>query len=149
MTFDQPSGIARLFVNGVNLATKDLGSIIPPTASPVNLGYRPSSGTHFIGRMDEVSIYNRALDASEIQALINANAGKCYPLPPAILTQPQSQRVRPGTDVTFTVLATGTSPLAYQWQFNDTNTIAGATNSSLVLTNVQSAADGNSSVVIS
>src|SRR5437667_12414723 len=101
MTFDQPSGIARLFVNGVNLATKDLGSIIPPTASPVNLGYRPSDGTHFVGKMDEVSIYNRALDASEIQAVFNAGAaGTCDP---SIISQPASQSVLAGAEVTFPV----------------------------------------------
>jgi len=149
LTFNQGSGIARLFVNGANLATTNLGSITPLTALPVNLGYRPSSDTHFVGKIDEVSIYNRALDASEIQALINANAGKCYPLSPAILTQPQSQSVRPGIDVTFNVMATGTPPLSYQWHLDDTNAIAEATNSSLLLTNVAAGASGNYTVTVS
>jgi uncharacterized repeat protein (TIGR02543 family) len=39
--------------------------------------------TPFTGQMDEVSIYNRALSDSEIQAIYNAGgAGKCAPPPP-------------------------------------------------------------------
>ncbi len=56
--------------------------------------------------------------------------------PPSIVTQPQSQTVGVGTNVTFTVVATGTSPLSYQWRINGTN-IPAATASALTLTNVQ------------
>lgn len=37
---------------------------------------------------------------------------------PVITTEPQSRTNVVGTDATFTVLATGTGPLAYQWRFN-------------------------------
>src|SRR2546425_64770 len=50
----------------------------------VNIGYRPVGssdlwgGRRHLGGLDEVSIYNRALSASEIQAIYNAGgAGKC------------------------------------------------------------------------
>ncbi|MBS1841145.1 MAG: immunoglobulin domain-containing protein [Acidobacteria bacterium] len=45
---------------------------------------------------------------------------------PAITTQPASQTVTAGQPATFTVAATGTAPLAYQWQKNG-STISGAT----------------------
>jgi hypothetical protein len=54
------------------------------------------------------------------------------PAAPAIVTQPQSQTVTAGASVTFTVVATGNPPLAYQWQFYNTN-LPGATSSSLTL----------------
>ena len=87
LTFDQPSGVAQLFVNGTNLATLNMGDITPETALPLNLGYRPAgspvtenAGYHFVGKMDEVSIYSRALPNAEIQAIYNAGiAGKCPP----------------------------------------------------------------------
>jgi sugar lactone lactonase YvrE len=41
--------------------------------------------------------------------------------PPTITTQPASQTVLPGTNVTFTVAVSGTGPFTYQWQFNGTN----------------------------
>jgi hypothetical protein len=36
---------------------------------------------------------------------------------PAITTQPASQTVNPGTSAAFSVAATGTAPLRYQWRF--------------------------------
>ena len=70
------------------------------------------------------------------------------PIAPVVLSQPQSQTASLGQDVTFTVNAGGTTPLRYQWRFNATN-LAGATRSSLALTNVQLASNGNYSVAIS
>jgi glucose/arabinose dehydrogenase len=45
---------------------------------------------------------------------------------PSITTQPTSRTVSPGASVTFSVRASGTPPLRYQWQRNGAN-IAGAT----------------------
>ena len=61
--------------------------------------------------------------------------------PPTITSQPQSQTVSQGANVTFTVGAAGTPPLSFQWQFNSTN-LASATNSVLELTNVTAAQAG-------
>ena len=47
-------------------------------------------------------------------------------VPPSITTQPLSQTVGVGQTATFTVAASGTAPLTYQWQENGAN-IAGAT----------------------
>lgn len=68
--------------------------------------------------------------------------------PPTILIQPQSQSVAFGSNATFTVSATGGSPLSYQWLFGGT-TISGATTTSLTLTNVQTANAGDYAVVVS
>ncbi len=61
---------------------------------------------------------------------------------PFVITQPQSITIISNQSATFTVAAGGTPPLAYQWQFNGTN-ISGATNDSLLLTNVQPGQAGN------
>lgn len=60
---------------------------------------------------------------------------------PTITTDPVSQTVAPGGSVTFTVAATG-SNLTYQWKKNDT-AIAGATNATLTLTNLQGSNAGD------
>ena len=97
--------------------------------------------------IDELSIYSRALTAAEIQAIYNAgSAGKCRV--PVITSQPQGQTAIEGSTVTFVVLVGGLPPLSYQWQFDSTN-IAGATASSLTLTNVQPGQAGNYLVVVS
>ncbi len=48
---------------------------------------------------------------------------------PTITTQPQSQTVTVGSAATFSVVATGTAPLSYQWSKNAT-VVSGATNAS-------------------
>ncbi|MBI5388535.1 MAG: lamin tail domain-containing protein [Verrucomicrobia bacterium] len=55
---------------------------------------------------------------------------------PSITAQPLSQAVVGGASATFTASANGDTPLFLQWGFNDT-LIPGATNSTLLLTNIQ------------
>lgn len=54
----------------------------------------------------EVTVYCREVNQLEI---------------PSITTSPASQMVLPGTNVQFSVTASGSLPLYYQWQFNGTN----------------------------
>ena len=68
-------------------------------------------------------------------------------VPPAITAQPLSRTNIPGTSASFSSTASGTTPLSYQWNFNDA-AIAGATQSSLTLTNVQIGDGGNYAVVV-
>ena len=51
---------------------------------------------------------------------------------PVITQQPSTQSVTAGQPATFTVAATGTAPLAYQWQRNG-SAISGATSTSYTL----------------
>jgi len=67
--------------------------------------------------------------------------------PPSITTQPLSQTNAFGGSATFSVVASGAAPLAYQWRFFGTN-ISGATTTSLTLTNLQTTNAGNYTVVI-
>lgn len=67
---------------------------------------------------------------------------------PEILAQPLSRTAFRGGTTILSAPATGATPLSYQWQRNGTN-IAGATNSILVLTNLQSADAGSYFVVVS
>lgn len=66
---------------------------------------------------------------------------------PAITANPTSQTVVAGSNVTFTVTATGTG-LMYQWQ-KDNVAISGATSASLSLSSVQTSAAGGYAVVVS
>jgi hypothetical protein len=66
---------------------------------------------------------------------------------PKITTEPLSQAVAVGANVTFSVAAGGAGPLSYQWLLG-TNSIAGATASSYTRTNVQSVDAGSYTVVV-
>ena len=67
---------------------------------------------------------------------------------PAITTPPANQTSVMGSNAVFTVSAFGPPPLSYQWSYNGTN-IAGATDNSLLLTNVQPCDAGNYRVRVS
>ncbi|MCI0744548.1 MAG: FG-GAP-like repeat-containing protein [Verrucomicrobia subdivision 3 bacterium] len=68
--------------------------------------------------------------------------------PPSITTQPTSQTVEVGGTASFRVTTTGTTPFNHQWRFNEL-VLAGKTNASLVLTNVQPVDAGNYTVNVS
>ena len=61
---------------------------------------------------------------------------------PVILTQPQNQTAVQGGWTLFAVAADGTQPLQYQWN-RQTTRLAGETNSTLLISNVQPASLGN------
>jgi hypothetical protein len=67
--------------------------------------------------------------------------------PPTLLSHPVSRTAVIGGDVTFSVTASGTGPLAYQWRRNSVN-ISGATNATLVLINVQHSDAGTYTCVV-
>lgn len=82
LTYDKASGRAALYKNGQIVAESILGSFTPLTSYDLYLGWRASgppgdTGT-FLGVLDEVSLYNRALGTNEIAAIYNAGSfGKC------------------------------------------------------------------------
>jgi len=67
--------------------------------------------------------------------------------PVTITTQPRGQTVVQGMDAVFSVVAVGTSPLFYQWCFNGA-WLAGATNSTLMVSNVQTTDASNYHAVV-
>lgn len=143
-TLDGSSGQFRLYIDGIlvnsqttSVRPASLDSSQQPLVSIGNVPY--SGGFPFIGFIDEVLVYSRALSSQEVRALVQG--------PPAITLQPVDQTAWSGDTVAFTVAATGTAPLGYQWLLNGTN-LDGATASSLVFTNVQAPQAGSYSVQV-
>src|ERR1035437_1843478 len=68
-------------------------------------------------------------------------------IPPTITTQPQSHTAVVGQSTSFSVAASGTAPLSYQWNFNST-TLSGTTNATLTLSNPQLTDAGSYTVVV-
>ncbi|MEY4507347.1 MAG: hypothetical protein RL297_1925 [Pseudomonadota bacterium] len=81
-----------------------------------------------------VVITNAADSVTSEEALLTVTG-----LAPSITTQPSAQSARAGTPVTFTVAATGTGSLTYQWK-KGTSNIANANSASYTL-NAASLAD--------
>jgi hypothetical protein len=73
---------------------------------------------------------------------ISRSARLTVVVPPRITLQPVGLSVNPGSNVTFTVAATGTGLVRYQWRFNGQD-VPGATSPTLILSNVQLGNDGS------
>jgi hypothetical protein len=131
-------GTVRFYVDGVG----ETASFYDPGftfGSSVGIGAQGGDmDASFYGSIDELSVYNRALETNEIKDIYDAGTyGKCgSAMPPFIIAHPVGANVIFGTNVAFSVSAGGSTPLTYQWRFNGTN-IAGATDATLALTNVQ------------
>ena len=155
--YDQSEGTRRIYLNGAETAERtDSPITILNSIAPLTLGawYRSGLGqdyvdSYFTGSLDEVSFYNRALGDVEVQGLYRAgSAGKCTtPMAPAITTQPASRALSIGASASFSVAASGTWPLSYQWSFNGAR-LNGQTTSSLSLTDIQSTNGGTYAVVV-
>src|SRR6202790_3993349 len=101
--------------NGANIAGATSSSYTTPATTAAD------GGSTF-----NVVLSNTAGTATSNAATLTVNAA---PVAPTITTQPANQTVTAGQTATFTVVASGTAPLSYQWQKNVAN-IAGATSSS-------------------
>src|SRR5580658_2522119 len=83
----------------------------------------PATITGDSGAKFDVIVSNSAGSTTSAVATLTVNAAA---VEPTITTQPANQTVNVGQTATFSVAATGTAPLSYQWQKNSAN-ISGAT----------------------
>jgi len=110
-TLDPATGAATVFATGLN-------AVVDIRVGPEGALYYLARGAGAIGK----------ISFSTSQS-------------PSVATQPSSVTVPVGSTATFTVSASGSSPLAYQWQRNASN-ISGATGASYSLSNVQASDSG-------
>jgi hypothetical protein len=75
-------------------------------------------------------------------ATVVLGCGGSSGMAPTITAQPQDQTVAPGASATFSVTATGSMPLNYQWSKNGV-ILPGATSATLTVPNVVQQDDGS------
>jgi Concanavalin A-like lectin/glucanases superfamily/Immunoglobulin domain len=140
--------VVVFYVDGIAYSAPDYdpGFVFSTVAAIGGRGDNLDNG--FFGVIDEISFYNRALSLTEIQGIYNAGSAGKGTQAPNIITQPQPLTVNAGDNVSFTVTASGSSPLNYQWSLNGTN-ISGATASSLTISNVAQTDLGVYAVMVS
>jgi hypothetical protein len=125
-----------LYVNGTQVV--NAGDKLPTIAgcqATSSLGRGYNNNTYYAGDIAEVLIYERALTSAERQVVeqyLNQKYFSSLPVAPQITQQPTSVTVTEPDPTTFSVTATGTVPLIYQWRRNGT-AISGATGSSYTL----------------
>jgi Immunoglobulin I-set domain len=121
--------------NGVSISGATASSYTTPATTSTD------SGSAF-----SVLVTNSAGSASSNNATLTVNSAN---VAPSITTQPANQTVTVGQTATFSVLATGTGTLSYQWKKNGTN-VSGATGNSYTTPATTATDTGSSfSVVVS
>lgn len=78
----------------------------------------------------------------------DSGGGTPAPVPPSITSQPQAATVTQGVPATFTVAASGSTPLAFQWR-KDGASLPGGTGATLSIPSAQPGDAGSYSVVVS
>ena len=116
-------------LNGTNLAGAGADTFTVTNAQPANAGSY------------SVVVTNNAGSVTSAVATLAVN------IPPSIQIHPGSQTVTQGGNATFSVIASGTPPLGYQWRLNGTN-LSGGSASAYTVTNAQPANAGGYSVVV-
>ncbi len=147
--FRKSSTNYTVFFNGVSVSSgHGTSTLLTNNSGPLTIG-QAENGGYVNGKMDDIRIYNRALSSNEVAQLYAYESTPFPPTPiqPAITSQPQSVTVHAHDSVSFSVVASGDSPLAYQWSLNGTN-ISGATASSVTISNVTQNALGAFSVIV-
>ncbi len=72
-TYD--GSMIRLYVNGLLVSSVTQTGSITPTSSPLTIGGNDPYGEYFVGRIDDVRVYNRALTATDIQTDMTTPVG--------------------------------------------------------------------------
>lgn len=76
-TFDGTLGLAKIYVNGALVATKsdDVPATIMDTEAPALIAIRNDLTVGFVGEIDALGIWDRALSEAEIAFLYNSGKG--------------------------------------------------------------------------
>jgi hypothetical protein len=77
-----------LYLDGISVITGTSSGIVGDSAEPVFFGIENdvSAGNNWVGAIDEIEFFNRALSGTEIQAIYNAGSdGKCKVFDPVTL----------------------------------------------------------------
>lgn len=107
----------------------------------LQIGRDGTGGRLIKGSLDEVAIFDQALDATSISNIF-------YSATPAIpLVTRTADPLYEGMNVTFSAYGIGSVPVTYQWRKGGID-LSGKTASSLVLSNVSASASGNYDVVV-
>jgi hypothetical protein len=165
-----------ILTSSLNYQTGPLGNYYQPTNSPlINMGSTTADQVglyHFTTLTNQLKETNSIVDigyhhvatdafgdpidsngdaVSDYVEDANGNGlndlgETCWSL--AITAQPTNQTQVQGGSAVFTVIVVGVAQLSYQWFFNNTNVVAGATNAILTINNAQTNNAGSYFVMI-
>ena len=135
--------VKYIYINGTleDTLVHNYGSV-PVSTINLYFGKNSQNATDYLdGKLDDIGIWNRALDSCEVKDLYFGSLGNCCNV--SVTTQPINQSVNVSNNAQFTT--SSSDPLAtYQWQtdlgvgFQNLNSVgqySGATNDTLTIAN--------------
>jgi len=156
--------LAPLILTPPMSQTAPIGStvdLVVDAAGTAPLGYRwlfdgtyaPGSATNSVLELANVQPSRTGTYAVVVTNALGAVTSPAANLtvmavPPGILIPPTNQAAAAGSTVDFAVSAGGSMPLSYQWFFDGSNALAGATDPVLELANVLPSQSGSYSVLV-
>lgn len=140
-------GAQGLVLRGTNGNPNSSYKVISSTNATLPQSQWPAVATNQFDASGNFDCTN-PVTAGVKQGFYRVQVGNASVAAPSITTPPQDQTVQTGQNATFAVTAIGTAPLSYQWYFNTNTLLAGATASSLTLTNAGTNNAGGYSVVV-
>jgi Alginate lyase/Bacterial Ig domain/Immunoglobulin domain len=168
---DTNASFSTVFISGTGVATNKtinytmsvVNGLLKIIVNNVTNSWNLFSGTNYLGhiaqnwdRASSNTVYFKAGDYNQTLNTCNCSTDGArvafYSLnlfhSPVISGQPTNVVVQAGSNATFSVSATTSGILNYQWLFNGTNSLSGMTNATLALTNVSAANVGSYSVIV-
>jgi len=116
LTVNRTSGIATIYVNGVNVTTDSATLNNFTNTSNIYLGQMGGGSFRLHGRLDDVKIYSKVLSAGEVITLVGA-AGNTLPVITSLTSSSSKSLIN--SSVTFTINATDANNdnLSYSFDF--------------------------------
>jgi hypothetical protein len=146
-TLDGTTGTMRIYVDAAllaetNTSIRPFGTLIPSMNPGIGIGDTLTYAFPFVGAMDDVLLYSRALTTSEVGVLAQV------PTAPQLTLQPKGTTGYWGGSAQFEADATGFPAPDFQW-YKDGFPISWATNYNLVLQNLDFTDAGSYTVEVS
>jgi hypothetical protein len=153
----EPTRAVLYMINadGVRSATNTVAHNVRNFSDNIRIGGDPNSNNRtFDGRIDEATIFDRALTQDELNRLFQRALGS---VPPSIAANPVPVERFVGDTISLTVSAVGTQPLTYRWEkrvgdtfqtVNNGGNISGASTATLTITGATAADAGEYRAVV-
>ena len=142
LVYTHDANHVRLYLNGVKVEEITSPGLLGINALPLWFGARPQNIQFFNGIIDDVGLWNIALDSCQIKDLYFSSPNNCCNI--SVTIQPNSQTININNNAQFVVSSSDPSA-TYQWQtdlgvgFQNLNSVgqySGTTNDTLTVSNV-------------
>lgn len=110
--YDAAGQAVNLYIDGVALGLGKAGAFAPglATTNGLRFGLRHDGSQGFLGRIDDVRVYGRALGMSDVRALVGLEAAA-----PLFVEQPADVRRVEGMGAVVTAAVLGERPMSFAW----------------------------------